>query len=50
MKDYQGITKNNILFPAKNLFPIVTDLGKLMEQLTSFSFETPNKFDRQVVA
>lgn len=45
MKDYQGITKNNILFPAKNLFPIVTDLGKLMEQLTSFSFETPNKFD-----
>lgn len=45
IKDYQGVMKQNILFPERGLFPIGTDLGKLMEQLTSYSFSTPNKFD-----
>lgn len=50
IKDYQGIMKQNVLFPEKNLYPINTDLGLLMEQLTSYSFTYPNRFDRQVVA
>lgn len=45
IKDYQGIMKQNIVFPAKGLYPIVTDIGKLMEQLTSYSFSFPNKYD-----
>lgn len=45
IKDYQGIMKHNIIFPEKGLFPIVTDLGQLMEQLTSYSFAYPNKYD-----
>ena len=50
IKDYQGIMKQNIIFPEKSLYPISTDLGQLMEQLTSYSFTYPNRFDKQVVA
>ena len=45
IKDYQGIMKQNIIFPEKSLYPISTDLGQLMEQLTSYSFTYPNRFD-----
>jgi predicted phage terminase large subunit-like protein len=45
IKDYQGILRENIVFPERGLFPIVTDVGKLMEQLTSYSFNFPNKYD-----
>ena len=37
--------KQNIIFPEKSLYPISTDLGQLMEQLTSYSFTYPNRFD-----
>ena len=50
IKDYQGILKQNIVFPERGLYPIATDLGRLIDQLTSYSFDFPNKFDRQVVA
>lgn len=45
IKDYQGIMKQNILFPERGLYPISTNLGQMMEQLTSYSFSKPNKFD-----
>ena len=45
IKDYQGILRENIVFPERGLFSIVTDVGKLMEQLTSYSFNFPNKYD-----
>ena len=50
IKDYQGILKQNIVFPERGLYPIATDLGRAVDQLTSYSFDFPAKFDKRVVA
>ena len=45
IKDYQGLLKQNIIFPERGLYPMATDLGRAVDQLTSYSFDFPNKFD-----
>lgn len=45
IRDQQGVIRNQIVFPRKGLFPVNTPMGKFMEQLTTFSFDFPNKYD-----
>ena len=45
IKDTQGVIKQSIIFPEKGLFPPSTQMGQFMEQLTTFSFTYPNKYD-----
>lgn len=34
---YKGVVKRKIIFPAKHLFPMVTQIGKFMNDFTSFN-------------
>ena len=45
IKDQQGVIRGQIVFPKKGLYPVNTPMGKFMEQLTTFSFDFPNKYD-----
>lgn len=45
IKDQQGVIRNQIVYPKQGLYPINTPMGKFMEQLTTFSFDFPNKYD-----
>ncbi len=45
IKDQQGVIRNQIVYPKRGLYPINTPIGKFMEQLTTFSFDFPNKYD-----
>lgn len=45
IRDQQGVIRNQIVFPRKGLFPVNTPMGKFMDQLTTFSFDFPNKYD-----
>ena len=46
--DFQGVLRENIVFPARGLYPIATDIGRMVDQMTSYSFEFPNRFDDAV--
>lgn len=45
IKDNQGHIKNYIIFPSKSLARSDGDLRGAMDQLTSYSFDKPNKHD-----
>ena len=45
IKDNQGLMRNNIIYPSKNLLTSNTDMYKFMEHFTTYSFDFPNKFD-----
>lgn len=50
IKDNQGLAKNMIIYPSKGKFAPVTEMGKAMDQMTSYSFEYPNKYDDAIDA
>lgn len=41
----QGDIRGQIIYPKKGLFSMSTDMGKFMNDFTSYSFEHPNAFD-----
>lgn len=45
IKDNRGTVVNHIYFPKKGLFPKKSDISIGMEDLTSYSFDYPNKYD-----
>lgn len=45
IKDYQGYVRNDVLFPKKGTYSPLSDLGKAIEAINSYSFSYPNKFD-----
>lgn len=45
IKDQQGVIRGQIIFPNKDLVEPNSPMGKFMTQLTSFSFDFPNKYD-----
>ena len=45
IKDTQGVIKQTIVFPSKGLYPVSTEIGQFMDQMTMFSFTFPNKYD-----
>ena len=45
INDMKDLIKDKIYFPEKRKYGANTDMGKAMEQLTSYSFNFPNKHD-----
>lgn len=45
IKDNQGYVRNDVLFPKKGSYSPLSDLGKAIEAINSYSFSYPNKFD-----
>lgn len=45
IKNNRGIVQKQMVFPSKVLFKPNTDMGKLMDNLTKYSFDYPNKHD-----
>jgi hypothetical protein len=45
IKDYRGPVQKQIVFPDKMVFKPNTDVGRLMENLTRYSFDYANKHD-----
>lgn len=45
INDMKDLIKDKIYFPDRSKFGKNTDMGKAMEQLTSYSFDFPNKHD-----
>lgn len=45
IKDNKGHVKNTVAFPARKFWNKDLELKAFMEQLTSYSFDRPNKFD-----
>lgn len=45
IKDNKGHIKNTVAFPARKFWGKDLELKAFMEQLTSYSFDRPNKFD-----
>ena len=45
IKDAQTTVRENIMFPNKGKCGEGTEMGMLMNNITSFSFEKPNKYD-----
>ena len=50
IKDNKGHVKNTVAFPARKFWGKDLELKAFMEQLTSYSFERPNKFDDAIDA
>lgn len=48
INENQGYIVNKFVYPAKGLYSKNTQMGKFMENLTSYSFEKPNKNDDAV--
>lgn len=45
IKNYRGIVQKQIYFPNKTLVRPNTDMGKLMDNITKYSFDKPNLHD-----
>lgn len=45
IKNYRGIVQKQIYFPSKTLVRPNTDMGKLMDNITKYSFDKPNLHD-----
>lgn len=45
IKDQQGVIRGQIVFPDRKDIIANSPMGRFMAQLTSFSFEYPNKYD-----
>ena len=45
INQYKDVIKDKIYFPNRNKFGKNTQMGQAMEQLTSYSFDFPNKHD-----
>ena len=45
IKNNRGIVQKQMVFPSKVLFKPNTDIGRLMDNLTKYSFDYPNKHD-----
>lgn len=45
IKDYRGIVQKQIIFPDKTITKPNSDIGRLMENITKYSFELPNRND-----
>lgn len=45
INDTKDLIKDKIIFPNRDKFGMNTDMGKALEQLTSYSFDFPNKHD-----
>lgn len=45
IKDNKGHVKNTVAFPARKFWGKDLELKSFMEQLTSYSFDRPNKYD-----
>lgn len=45
IKDNKGFVKNTVAFPDRKFWGKDLELKSFMEQLTSYSFDRPNKFD-----
>lgn len=45
IKDMQGIMRDMVIYPDKQLLKSTMDIYKFMEHFTTYSFEFPNKFD-----
>jgi predicted phage terminase large subunit-like protein len=50
IKDNKGHVKNTVAFPARKFWGRDLELKAFMEQLTSYSFDRPNKFDDAIDA
>lgn len=48
IKEFMDVIVRNIVFPCKIMYGIGTMMGKAMEQLTTFSFEHPNRHDDMI--
>ena len=45
IKDNRGIVQKQLVFPDKGTFPPNSDIGRMMDNLTKYSFDYPNKND-----
>lgn len=45
IKDTQGYVKQMIVFPSRGILKNGSELRAMMEQITSFSFDRPNRYD-----
>lgn len=45
IKNNQGYVRNDIVFPSKANYTPTSEMGLFMENVTSYSFTYPNKFD-----
>ena len=45
INDMKDLIKDKVYFPDRNKYGKNTDMGKAMEQLTSYSFDFPNRHD-----
>jgi predicted phage terminase large subunit-like protein len=48
INEFKDVILRKIVFPAKHLYGTGTPMGKAMEQMTSYSFEYPNRHDDMI--
>ncbi|MBQ9319078.1 MAG: hypothetical protein IJR82_05550 [Bacilli bacterium] len=45
IKNNRGIVQKQIIFPDKSIIKVNTDIGRMMDNITKYSFDKPNKHD-----
>lgn len=45
IKNNRGIVQKQIVFPDKSIVKSNTDIGRMMDNITKYSFDKPNKHD-----
>lgn len=45
IKNNRGIVQKQIIFPDKSIVKSNTDMGRMMDNITKYSFDKPNKHD-----
>lgn len=48
INEFKDVIIRNIVFPCKTMYGIGTMIGASLEQMTTYSFETPNKHDDMI--